>query len=104
MNKFIHKISWWAKDGFDQFGNPGWSAPVVIDARWEDRNTFFADEAGKQATSNAVVIVDRKVEIGDFLYFGENTNPTPVDGAKEVRSSQAIYNVQGDKVDYQAIL
>ena len=44
---------------------------VEISSRWEIKKVLFKDVNGEERQSNAVVFVDRDVDIGGFLYLGD---------------------------------
>lgn len=80
-------LTWWARSGNSGYGGITFAAPVTIYGRWEDKQIMFRDRFGDEILSNAVVYVDRDIEIGDYLIRGINagTNPAIIAGAFEVK-------------------
>ncbi len=68
---------------FDEYGQPLLSDPVEISVRWEDRIEEFIDGEGTTQLSNAVVFVDRDVEVGGVLMLGEIADITDLENVKE---------------------
>lgn len=68
------KAVYWAlrsgADAFDEFGQPQYDDPVQIRVRWVIKTMEFLGPKGTTELSNAVVYVDRDVEVGGVLMLG----------------------------------
>lgn len=69
------------------FGGVSYTVPVTLKARWETIVELFKTPAGDEETSNAKVMVESILEVGDYIFLGESSalDPRIVDGAFEVR-------------------
>lgn len=74
---FPQTVTWWARSASDEYGGSLFNPPKVIGARWEDKNVLYNNRVGDEATSNAIVYVDRRVEEGDYLMLGESESNDP---------------------------
>ncbi len=61
---------YYPQDGMSADGNPTFGIPVEIKVRWDDVTQRFNLPDGSEAISNAVVYVDRQMDIGDLLFYG----------------------------------
>lgn len=97
--------TYWKAGDLDDFGNPQWSAPVLLKVRWEDRNELYYDSDGRERRSQSMVGVDRDMNIGDYLQYGDQTsNTTPGEKAKEIKDFRRTPNLHNTKVDRWAVV
>lgn len=89
--------TYWPPAGNDGFGGREFGAPRSIKVRWQDDATLFRDAQGNEVTSSAVVYPPEPLEVHGFLFLGESdaTDPTTVDGAKEIRQKSRSPNMGG---------
>ncbi len=92
-------ITYWARSGTkDAYGNPDWSAPVLLNGRWEDVNDLFVDADGNEVLSNAKVWLDTDIAVGGYLMNREfesgETDPSVTMGAKRIRKFSKIPNLR----------
>jgi len=80
--------TYWGNPKTSGWGGETFDAPISISVRWHDRQILFVDYAGNEVKSKAIVLVDRDLDLGGFLYLGTSTNGDPgtVDGAMEIRA------------------
>lgn len=103
--RFIHKVTVWTTTGYNIDARPTWAAPVVVDARWEDVQRLYATAAGDQATSKAMVYVDRKVAVGSYIALGVFADAEPPSQvAHEVKALRTIESLLGTDVEYRVVL
>lgn len=85
----IQDITYWAPAASDRYGNKGFSAPIVLKGRWEDKNEEFVAPGGSTITSAAVALVDRSLLVQGYLAQGDLTavsDPTLTNAAWEIRA------------------
>ncbi len=87
------------------FGGLSFTVPVTLKARWEAMNELFKTPTGDEETSNAKVMVESVVAVGDYILLGESaaSDPRLVDGAYEVRGYSEIpdlRNVRTERVAF----
>ena len=61
----------------DGYGGFTFSAPVVLEGKWEDIAELFTNENGETETSEAIVYLDTDVSNGDYLFQGESEQVDP---------------------------
>jgi len=87
-------VTWWPATAGDGFGGDVFSAPVLLSARWEDRQeTFYGALDRRELVSKAVVFLEQDVAVGDYLCRGNQTtqsNPTSVAGALKIQRYDKI--------------
>jgi hypothetical protein len=86
---FIHNITYWRREGNDGEGGSLFAAPVVMQARWEERNELVHDELGQEFVSHSRVFVERvRLDVGGYLFLGTTlaADPTSVQGAYRIRN------------------
>ena len=92
--KLPDKATWWPVSGNDGYGGDTVSAPVLIDTRWEDRREkFFGALDKRELVSNAVVMMETDISVGDYLCKGDQTgqaNPATVAGSYKVQRFDKI--------------
>ena len=71
-------ITYWEIAGVDNFGDPSFSAPVTLKAKWEDRTELFIDADGRETRSRSVVYVDTDLVIGGYLFRGTSSASDPL--------------------------
>lgn len=78
------------------FSGMTFSSPVIMRARWETVRKLFRGPTGDQEMSDAQVMVENSVAVGDYIFLGESTatDPRPLDGAFEVRSYSEMPNLR----------
>ncbi|MCP4566479.1 MAG: hypothetical protein GY841_02730 [FCB group bacterium] len=62
---------YYAPNGYDSLGEQSFAAGVGIPCRWETDAVRFIDGQGENQVSQAIVYVDRDLEIGGLLWEGE---------------------------------
>jgi len=81
-------LTYWPPDGVDAFGGRTFGAPQEITGRWQTKRDLFRDPDGRELVSSTVVYTDQEVEVRGYLYLGTSaaSDPTTVDGAREIRN------------------
>lgn len=105
MSKFIHRVTIWKSEGLDMYGQPSWSAPVVVKARWEDVQTLYLNANGREERGNSRVYLEKDAaKIGDHIYLGVSQSVTPEPESQEVRSRRSISNLGGTRHEHRVIV
>lgn len=88
---------YWGSPVPGEAGNTTFDLPVEIDVRWEDKSELFIDVEGQETRSQAVVYVGQDVDIGGWLYLGDeddldssHDDPTIIIGARPVKMFRPI--------------
>lgn len=83
---------------YDSYGERKVNNPVELKVRWEEGLTEAIDPNGQTVALDAVVVVDRDVEVGSIMWEGElgTQESTPVN-LKEVVSFSKIPDIKGRK-------
>lgn len=82
------------------YGQPAVAQAVEIKCRWEEKATEFLAKDGTRQISNAVVYVDRDMQLGDLLRLGPLTSltnqvtPKKNTGVWEVRMFMKLPNLK----------
>ena len=98
-------MTYWIREGTDQYNQPAWSGPFTARCRWEDESRLFIDENGREARGRSTVYVaEDLLKIGDRVMKGENTSTTPDARSWEVRQPREIPSLMGDKREYRYIV
>jgi hypothetical protein len=94
-----YAVYWPVSGTTGRSGRLKFGAPVEIRVRWDDTVVDFIDSEGKEAKSQAMVMVDRKTPPGGFLYKGKeetlesnHSDPYSVEGAYRIRRLDEIPN------------
>lgn len=102
---YPEKITHWsvAPDGYGGFT---FSTPNSLNGKWENKQELMRDGNGDQVVSNAVVFLESDVKEGDYLYRGDtnNSDPTSLENAHQVRKFISIPGLRGLDVDRRAML
>lgn len=97
--------TYWKAGGLDDFGNPSFESPRLINVRWEDRNELFYDSEGRERRSQSMVGVAEDMSIGDYIQLGDHqTNTKPGSKAKEIKEFRRTPNLFNTAVDKWAVL
>lgn len=99
-------ITYWAPSTPDGYGGKAYSSPTSIKGRWEDTVELFIDAIGREKVSMARVYVDRQLVNGGFIFLGTNssTDPTSVDGAREIRQVRKIPDLRAKSFEHRVML
>lgn len=92
----------WTVSTTDGYAGRTYAAGVAIIVRWLDKQELFIDSQGREVRSQAVVIVDRAIATGSYLYLGtlaslsagQQADPKLVATAREVRAVSAVPNAR----------
>ncbi len=86
---------------YDTFGNPVNAVqPIQIKCRWDGSQEEFLDSEGTKRMSQAVVFVDRDVDIGGYLFEGvvadlqNQTDPRKNSEAFEIKAFKRTPNLK----------
>lgn len=102
--RFLETITAWERLGTRPDGQPNWSEPISVKARWEDNNRLFVGTDGREERSQAVVYVDKKIPEGWKVFRGKSTASEPPVGSIEVRQFREIPNLFGTKTEKRVML
>lgn len=98
------QATYWPPGQPDGFGGTTTGDPVAIRCRWENKAEQFRDALGEEATSSAVVYVDRELVLDGYLTLSEYSG-TPVDaGARQIRQVQSSPSLDGQRVLHKVML
>lgn len=89
---------YWANPANDGYGGRTFDEAIEISVRWEEKQELFIDSNGQEVRSNAVVYVSQDLDMGGYLYLGEqsdlssaeNADPLIIDAAHEIRGWSKI--------------
>lgn len=81
--------TYWAPGSNDGFGGVGFSAPVTIKCRWQDKAELFRDSQARELTSSSIVYPELPLRRQGYLYLGESSEADPANliDAKEIRQT-----------------
>lgn len=103
-------VYWPPETNWDEFGKPIPDEPIEIGCRWEKKAEEFIDPEGTQQISQALVFVDRDLEIGGILMLGtlvdivDYVNPKANEEAWEIKSFKKLPDLRGTKYLRQVYL
>lgn len=97
-------LTYWPPAGNTGFGDVTYGNPVAIIGRWQDKRVLFRDAQGRETVSDAVVYVDRALELAGKLYRGESAALNPVAAAKEIRDVQQSPSLEGELALHKVLL
>lgn len=101
------EVTYWAPGGEDRFGAQTFSAPVVIQARWEDRNEEVKTIGGDDIVTQAVVFVDQDLYVGGYLALGDHLailDPNLTQAASEIQAWASIPDLRNVSTERRAFL
>ena len=108
LQKLIHTATAWKNPVSDNYGGFTYSAPVLIDCRWEDKAELFIDSTGRETVSNAVIWLDSEdvIEEGDMIAFGDVKTFTIPYGtsARVIKSINSTPNLKGTQTAVTAYI
>lgn len=102
-----HLVTLWRRSGTDGFGGDVVESPILIAARWEDRNELGGDPENRDILIRSVVYSKAVIDEGDWLAQGDHRNfskPDEVTGASIVRRVVRSRSVDGLVELYKAEL
>ena len=71
------KITHWSLSGVDGFNEESFTAPVTLNARWEDRSSVVLNDDGVEVMSNSRVYLATDIKVNDYLFNGISTVTDP---------------------------
>lgn len=102
----IDSVTHWPIVSTNDFGEEQFGAPVLIDARWEDRVTNIRLATGEEYQSKATVFTDVELALGSKVAQGDYTAVADPDlaGAYEVREVMGIPSMRTNQTEWRAML
>lgn len=102
-------VTHWAKSGArDNYGNPTWDGPVVLNGRWEMKVEKILNTLGEEIIVQSTVFLDTDIAVGDYLMLGEfssgEVNPLLLPTAYEVKAFFKTPNLRGTEFERVAKL
>lgn len=97
--KMLQTATYWGPATDDGLGNVTFPSPETIAVRWEARQELFRDAEAREIMSEAVVYVEKPLEIQGYLAEGDQT-PTadPRDaGGREIRQHYTVPNLRNSE-------
>lgn len=97
----FQKALYWAKSTYDNYGQPVLEETAAeLDVRWENVNKDVLDSQGNTISADAVVVVDRDIEVGSVMWLGcladvEGTSLIPESQLREVVSFSSVPDIKG---------
>lgn len=106
FGKFPQSITYWGSPVADGSGGMSFSAPVALDARWEEKVEQRHDEFDEEYISHARVYVQTNLNVGGYLLLGTSvaSDPTVVTGAYKIREFLSTPNLPATKSERRAFL
>jgi hypothetical protein len=106
--KYSQSITYWPKSGQNDFGEETFGSPILLSARWEDRNEQVRLPSGEEIVSKSVVFIPQAtaVTIGSRLAKGDHTavvNPEEA-WAREIQAILEVPSLRTNQVERRVIL
>jgi len=105
--KLSGKCTWWSVTP-NGTGGDLFNSPVLCNCFWEDVQIRFASQLNsKETVSNAVIMIDRPVAVGDYLAEGDFSNqpsPSTVTGAHKIQAYEKNPDLRSLNPVYRAVL
>lgn len=95
MSRFPAALTYWAATP-DGYGGFSFAAPIHISGRWEDKTVNTIAANGDAIISQAIVYVDRDLEINGYLIRGSVSDPDPtlLNGAYRISRIDKTPNIR----------
>ncbi|PHR87489.1 MAG: hypothetical protein COA78_37080 [Blastopirellula sp.] len=110
-SKLREIITIWVVSGDDGFGGPVYAAPATMKARWSEGQQTFINESGDEATSQAIIHVERSIFLGDWIALGDHrcdaspNNLTDTSAkAYKVRGFTSVSNIRNSTMVRKAFI
>ncbi|MDR2170655.1 MAG: hypothetical protein LBP59_10975 [Planctomycetaceae bacterium] len=102
----VHKAIYWKKTGIDEFGQPTFETPIIIDCRWDSHSPQIDMNDTQDDTSNSMTVFpDRVLEVGSYLMFGGESvlaeltdKPPNIPAAYPIKSQKIVPRWKHDKL------
>lgn len=105
-SQYNQNATYWEKATINEYNEYTYSAPTIINVRWEDAKVVFNDATGREIMSDAIVYPEINLDIEGFLFLGESVaiNPISEDLAYEIKQTETTVNLKNTKTLYKAYL
>lgn len=103
----LQEGTYWPPTTNGEYGVSGYSAPVSVKMRWEDRIQKVMKPSGEEVMSQAVVYVDTDLQVGGYLAKGDQTahaSPYDFTGANEILSYKEVPDLRNLASERRAYL
>lgn len=71
IDSYLNQTStWYQATGQNEYGEPTFADPVMINVRWEGKRRLVRDNQGREVVSEARVFCIQAVQPGDKLKYG----------------------------------
>lgn len=100
---------YWEAGPDNEFARPTFKEPVEVRCRWDDVTEAFINRQGNQTISSAIVLVDRDMVEGSFLWLGkleelESLEHTGNERAMVIQKFERIPDIKAKNFIYTAYL
>lgn len=92
---------YWGTPTPSGYGGCTYASAVEISVRWEDKQELFTNDRGEQELSRAIIYTNQDMDIGGYLYLGEESEldsshdqPEIVEGVYRIKAYASIPNVR----------
>lgn len=95
-------ITYWSLGSTNAQGFIGFSAPILLKGRWEDRREQVVDDKGEEITTDSVAYLPQKVDVDGYLHQGDKrsvADPTTLPQARRIAAFRSIPPVSGEPED-----
>jgi len=102
--KYTQTITYWGFDGYDEYGNKTFLAPIQINVRWEKvshlnktiKNTIIQ---GEEIVPKGKIYTNTYIDLESYVYIGITTelNPTILEDAYRVLNTSITPSIKGNK-------
>lgn len=81
---FDQKITYWSVSASDGNGDPDFSAPVVLPAKWALKDGLVKNEKGEEIKTLWIIYTKQVIPKRSLIVLSESVAVTPPDGSREM--------------------
>ncbi len=90
LNERHQKATYWANPQPNGTGGYSYDTPVVLSVRWQEQFKLFSDPTSESSSSDAMVWVDRTLDVGGYLTLGESSESDPANVTRAYKIKKMI--------------
>ena len=105
--RYTQTLTYWAPAASNSYGEESFSAPSVIEGRWENRQDKVITTTGEEILAKVLAYVEASVAIGGYLALGSyaaQSNPLAVGGAHQIQGITELSSLRTNTVVRAAVL
>lgn len=104
MNHRTEDLTLWRMTGQDVYNKTTFASPVLIEARYQEKDEVIVDSTGRDVVSSTQIFTETELKVGDYVVLGISADLTPTDDARQLVRVNQLRFVTNNADVYKGML